>query len=237
VIKLGLVCALLELVRDGEADLGERLLLPPPGARTPGGGVLKQLEVDSLSLRDLVELTIVVSDNVATNAILERCGGAEAVNAYLGSLGLLETRILGPVDFARITHGLEGGIGVSTPREQTRLLTMLVGEAVLTPALCRYLRGVLGRQHFLDQLPRWLGWNTYAQYHGRAWPIRVENKTGELDGIRADVGVVSAPTGTVALAVFTDGGHDLRETVDNEGTLAVAECSAAVCAELLGLDC
>lgn len=238
VIKVGLVCALLDLVARGEADLGEVLTLPPREERVVGGGVLKQLELDRLSLRDLVELSICVSDNAATNAIFERCGGDPAVNGYLGRLGLAETRMQGPVDFARITPDLEGGIGVSTPREQTRLFLALARDEILTPELCAYLRGVLGRQHLLDQLPRWLGWNTYAQYHGRPWPLWVGSKSGELDGIRADAGIVRAEgRGTVVLAIFTDGARDLRETVDVEGALAVAECAAAVCARLLGLDC
>ena len=114
---------------------------------------------------------------------------------------------------------------------------MLVRDEILTPELCAYLCGVLGRQHLLDQIPRWIGWNTYAQYHGRDWPIWVGNKTGELDGIRADAAIVRAGGQTLVLAVFTDGAADLRETVDVEGTLAVAECGAALCARLLDLDC
>jgi beta-lactamase class A len=237
VIKVALVCALLDLVSRGEADLGDVLALPPRGERVVGGGVLKQLDVERLTLRDLVELTICVSDNVATNLILDRCGGEAQVNAYLDGLGLEQTRMLGPVDFSRITNDLEGGIGVSTPREQASLLAMLARNELASAELCAYLRGVLGRQHLLDQIPRWLGWNTYAQYHRRDWPVWVANKTGELDGIRADAGLVAAGGRTVALAVFTDGGRDLRETVDAEGSLAVAECSAALCARLLDLDC
>lgn len=238
VIKVALACFVLELVRRGEADLAEELDLPPPGARTPGGGILKQLAVATLSLGDLVELAICLSDNVATNALLARCGGAARLNAYLADLGLRETRMLGPVDFARIGSDIDSGIGVSTPREQTALLTLLVRDEILTPDLCAYLRGVLGRQHALDQIPRWLGWNTYAQYHGRPWPLWVGNKTGELDGIRADAAIVCREGyGTAVLAVFSDGGRDLRETVDCEGSLAVAECGAAICARLLGLDC
>jgi beta-lactamase class A len=237
VIKLGLACAMLDLVARGEAGLDELVTLAPRGARVPGGGVLKQLDVDRLSLRDLVELAICVSDNVAANAVYERCGGEAGVNGYLAGLGLVSTRMLGPIDFARITHDVDGGIGVSTPREQTTLLTLLARDEILTPELCEHLRGVLGRQHLLDQLPRWLGWNTYAQYHGRPWPLWVGSKSGELDGIRADVGIARSEAGTVALAIFTDGGRDLRETVDAEGTLTVAESSAAICARLLGLDC
>ncbi len=236
VIKVALCCALLELVARGEADLDEPVRLPPRAERVVGGGVLKQLDVAELSVRDLIELTVCVSDNAATNALFERSGGADAVNGYLAAIGLAETRMPGPVDFARITNDLEGGIGVSTPREQTRLLELLAGHSILSPALCDYLLDVMARQHLVDQIPRWLGWNTYAQFHRRPWPIWVANKTGELDGIRADVALVRAGGRTAAIAVFTDGGKDLRETVDCEGTLAVAECGAALCAELLGLD-
>jgi beta-lactamase class A len=237
VIKVALVCCFLDLVAAGTASLEEVLELPPPGERVAGGGVLKQLQVARLSVRDLIELTICVSDNVATNALFERCGGADPVNDFLRRLGLAETRMPGPVDFARITNGVDSGIGVSTPREQTRLLTAIARDELLDPRLCGYLRGVLGRQHLLDQVPRWLGWNTYAQYHGRDWPLWVGSKSGELDGIRADVAIVRAESGTAVLAVFADGSRDLRETVDVEGTLAVAECGAALCATLLGLDC
>jgi beta-lactamase class A len=236
VIKLGLCCAVLDLVAQGEADLGETLWLPPPGRRVPGGGILKQLEVGAVSLRDAIELTITLSDNVATNALLGRCD-AERVNAYLASLDLSETRILGPVDFTRVTPDVHGGIGVSTPRDQTRLLAVLARGEILDSSLCAYLRAVLERQHYQDQIPRWLGWNPYAQYHGRDQVLTVGNKTGELDGIRADAGLVRhRDRGTVAVAIFTDAGTDYRETVDVEGALAVAECSAAIAARLLGLE-
>jgi beta-lactamase class A len=236
VIKVGVCTAALDLVARGEADLGQTVALPPPGQRVAGGGILKQLELGSVSLRDAIELTITLSDNVATNALLDVCP-PEQVNAYLAEFGLAQTRILGPVDFARIGPGLEGGIGVSTPREQMQLFSALAQERILTRELCRYLLGVLGRQHFQDQIPRWLGFNPYAQYHGRTQALTVANKTGELDGIRADAALLSYEgRGTVALAVFTDGGRDLRETVDVEGSLAVAECAAAIAAHLLGLD-
>ncbi|HLY50484.1 MAG TPA: serine hydrolase [Solirubrobacteraceae bacterium] len=235
VIKVAVCCAVLDLVARGQADLRQTVRLPARGQRVAGGGILKQLELDTLSLADAIELTVTLSENVATNALLDVCG-TDRVNEYARELGLAQTRILGPVDFTRIGPGLEGGIGISTPREQTRLLTALAQEQILTAELCRYLTGVLARQHYQDQIPRWIPWNPYAQYHARHQPLTVANKTGELDGIRADAALLMHETrGTVALAVFTDGGHDLRESVDVEGALAVAECGAAVAARLLGL--
>jgi beta-lactamase class A len=232
VIKVALCCAVLDL----GLDLAQVLALPPPGERVAGGGILKQLELGEVSLRDAIELTITLSDNVATNALVELCG-TDGVNAWLERAGLGETRLLGPVDFARVGPWPDGGgLGVTTPRDQTRLMTALAREEILTSERCRYLVGVLGRQHYLDQVPRWLPWNTYAQYHGRSQPLVVANKTGELDGLRADVGLLlHEERGTVAVAVFTDGGSDLRESVDVEGSLAVAECGAAIAARLLGL--
>src|SRR5262249_21132529 len=95
-IKVALRCAGPEPV-----ELGHVVHLPPPGSRIAGGGILKQLEVESVSLRDAIELTITLSDNVATNALVELCG-VERVNEYLTGIGLAETRLLGPVDFAQI---------------------------------------------------------------------------------------------------------------------------------------
>ncbi len=236
VIKVALGCGVLDLVVRGEAALGQTVKLPPVSERVAGGGILKQLELESVSLRDAIELTITLSDNVATNALLEVCE-ADRVNEFVAELGLEQTRILGPVDFARIGAGLWQGIGVSTPREQAQLFCALAEERILNAELCRYLVGVLGRQHHQDQIPRWLDWNPYAQYHGRTQPLTVANKTGELDGIRADAGLLMhEQQGTVALAVFTDGGLDRRESVDVEGALAVAECGAAIAARLLGLE-
>jgi beta-lactamase class A len=236
VIKIALCCAVLDFVARGEASLEERLDLPPTGRRVAGGGILKQLEIEAVSLRDAIELTITLSDNVATNVLIDRIG-TDDVNAYLDGLGLDQTRLLGPVDFEAITHDLRGSIGVSTPREQTRLLAGLARGELLTPELGDYLISVLGRQHYQDQIPRWLPWNPYAQYHGAEQPLTVANKTGELDGIRADAGLLRhSGAGTVALAVFTDGGADMRESIDVEGSLAVAECGAAVGAHLLGID-
>lgn len=236
VIKLALCAAVLDSVTRGELDLSWAVQLPAPAARVAGGGVLKQLDLGSISLSDAIELTLTVSDNVSTNALLELCE-RDRVNAYVRGLALARTRILGPVDFTEIGPGLEGGIGVSTPREQVRLLSLLAEGQILTPDLCRYLIGVLGRQHFQDQIPRWLPFNEYAQYHGRTQPLTVANKTGELDGTRADVALLMhEQLGTVALAVFTDGALDMRESVDVEGSLAVAECGAAVAARLLDLE-
>src|SRR3954464_2173281 len=58
VIKLALVCAVLDKVAGGSLDLERSVVLPPRRWRVAGGGILKQLELPALSVRDLIELTI-----------------------------------------------------------------------------------------------------------------------------------------------------------------------------------
>ena len=108
VIKVAVACTALELVHRRRARLDDQLALPPRAERAPGGGVLKQLELDRLSLRDAIELMITVSDNAATNAVIERTGGPEAVNAYLERIGLTGTRLLGARRL-RADHARPGG--------------------------------------------------------------------------------------------------------------------------------
>ena len=190
VIKVAVACAALGSCSEDSPRSTIRCSCP----RAPAGfpeAVPQAARPRQAPFRDAMELDGTPSDNVATNAVIERCGGPEAVNASIERLGLEQTRLGGLVDFSRITHDLAGGMGVSTPREQTRLVTALARDEILSRDLCANLRGVLERQHFQDQLPRWLGWNPYAQYHGRKQVFRVGSKSGELDGIRADVGLVT----------------------------------------------
>ena len=233
-IKVGLCCAALELVAKGEADLAEILPLPAPGERVAGGGILKQLEVETISLRDAVELTITLSDNVATNALVERCG-VDRVNAYLAGLGLAETRILGqstspgPRTTSRAAsasrrHGSKPRCSLPLPAARC---SSRASASTCSPCSASALPGSDPALARLEPV----------RAVSRGSVLTVANKTGELDGIRADVGLVRhRERGTVAVAVFTDGCEDLRETVDVEGSLAVAECSAAIAARLLGLD-
>ena len=128
-------------------------------------------------------------------------------------------------------------MGVTTPREQTTLLAALAEAEILSPDLCAHLAACSSDSTSRTSFRAGSDGTPTPSTTAASRPIHVGSKNGELDGIRADVGIVRhAEQGTLVLAVFTDGSSDLRETVDVEGALAVAECSAAVCARLLGLD-
>ncbi|MGH9661178.1 MAG: serine hydrolase, partial [Bryobacteraceae bacterium] len=92
-IKLPIMAAVFAMVEAGEAEWTDELPLAEAD-KVPGSGILREFSPGvRLRLRDLVHLMIMVSDNTATNLILDRFPPA-AINARLASFGLAETRAL-----------------------------------------------------------------------------------------------------------------------------------------------
>src|SRR6202040_806789 len=92
-IKLPIMATIFHTVAEGHAKWDEELVLRKD-EKVSGSGVARELS-DGLHLpiRDLVHLMIVVSDNTATNMLLDRFG-SDSVNAYMEQLGLHDTRSL-----------------------------------------------------------------------------------------------------------------------------------------------
>ena len=92
-IKLPIICALASQVEAGRVKWDDRLIIRAED-KVGGSGVIRELaDGTTLSVLDLATLMIVVSDNTATNLILDRIS-ADAVNEYLDAIGLRETRAL-----------------------------------------------------------------------------------------------------------------------------------------------
>jgi len=90
-IKLPILCTLESLVAQGRVRWDEHIVLKPEDKVT-GSGVLGSLaDGTELTVRNLAILMIIVSDNTATNLILDRIT-ADSVNEYLDSIGIHQTR-------------------------------------------------------------------------------------------------------------------------------------------------
>ena len=137
------------------------------GGLTPG--------VTQLTNRDLATMVVAVSDNGATNVLIDRVGMAN-VNALMDSLGLGHTRLKRKMmDLKAATEGREN---VSTPREMMTLLERLYrGKVVHEPLLADFF--TMLATHKDSWLPRNLPEG-----------IRVANKPGSLEGVRNDTGIV-----------------------------------------------
>lgn len=228
-IKLPILCALEALVAKGDVRWDERIVLRD-SAKVSGSGVLHELADGTvLTVRDLARLMIVVSDNTATNLILDRIT-ADAVNAWLDTVELTATRSLRKIRgdgtdlvaasgwsaAGKVPGNDRFGIGVSTSREMVRLLELLHQGRVVSAAASASVLETLERQQFKDGIGR------------RAGARRVQSKSGSLDALRSDVGIIHTPGGPIAMAITVDGMPVIDYSPDNAGSELIWQLSQIV---------
>lgn len=186
VIKIPLVMALYADAADGRLSLDERV---PVGVTVGGTGILGALrDVADVSLRDLAMLTIALSDNTATNRLIDRIGVAR-VEERLAEWGCTRTKLArGMFDWDAQKRGLEN---VASPSEIAALLERLVCGELVDRATSDSVIAVLERCQDDAMLRR---------YFGKG--VRVANKTGTLEATRNDAAIVFGASRTVVVSAF-----------------------------------
>lgn len=185
VIKLPMM---VEAFRQFEAgDLSPDLPVTVHAAdKVPSCGVLTYLH-DGLTVSafDLVTLSIIVSDNTATNLLMDLLG-MDRVNAMLDAQGMPVTRLRRKLfDRRAASRGLQNTI---TAAEIGGLLEKLYLGGIVSPAACRGMLDILKSQQ--------LGSNKMPFRFAES--IAIAHKTGEDSGITHDVGIVYAKAPFIA---------------------------------------
>lgn len=217
-IKVPILIEAYARVEEGRAHWDDPLVLREAG-KVGGAGVLRELgEGLRLTLRDAVNLMILISDNTATNLVLDVVT-ADAVNARMEALGLQSTRALrrigggGDSEAGQDPANKPFGLGVSTPREMVTLLERLEAGLVVSPSAAREMIELLKRQQYHDGIGRSL----------RGVPLAT--KPGALDHLRSDVGIVYSPRGRIAMAITCEDLPEVDYTPDNPGHLLISRLS------------
>jgi beta-lactamase class A len=177
--------------------------------RIPGSGVLGHLhEGLELTLADLLFLMIAVSDNIATNLILDRTG-LDAVNGTMQSLGMtnsvLGRRILGHLPNPGDPENW------ATPSDFARAMHAIVMNEAATPESCEQMLATLEQQGEIRRISRFLAGGP---------DVRWGTKPGDLPGVVNDVGFVSSDNGTLSLAIFCESLPDLDTAERTIGLIA-----------------
>ena len=224
-IKLPILCAVADQIAAGKAKWSE-LLTVRPEDKVTGSGIIGSEISDgvSLPLRDVANLMIVLSDNSATNMILERFT-ADAVNAYLDRIGIKTTRSMRKVRgdgpnlkapegwsaAGRLPENQKYGLGVSTPRDMVTILEKLDKGEIVSPEASANILSIMKRCQDGTGVRRKLGGVTIA------------NKTGALDALRSEVALVYSKGGKIAIAITADGMPKPDWSPDNPGLLLIAD--------------
>jgi beta-lactamase class A len=207
VFKLPLLVEVFRQSETGALDLDERVTIRAEDV-VMGSGILRDFSPGlQPTLRDLAMMMVIVSDNSATNLLLDRVGGPQRVNATMRDLGLGSIVVHRRIVFGEITTN--GSLAEAAPRDLMRLAAMLAREELVSPDASRAMLAILGRQRYLEQAPRFVAYRPYAGDFGRAQPIKVFNKTGFINSLRADTGLITIePDVRIAYSVVNDTGAD-----------------------------
>jgi beta-lactamase class A len=166
-------------------------------------------------------MMVIVSDNSATNLLLDRVGGPQWVNATMRELGLASIVVHRKIVFGEMTTN--SSLAEATPRDLMRLIAMLAREELVSSTASREMLAILGRQRYLEQAPRFVACRPYAGDFARAQPIRVFNKTGMINGLRADTGLITIdPDVRIAYSVVNDTGADDSYRQEHPGDIVNA---------------
>jgi len=226
-IKLPIMAAVFNEVNAGRMKWTEESTLRKED-KVSGSGVLASEFSDGVKipLRDLVHLMIVMSDNTATNLVIDRIT-ADVVNRYMDELGLKQTRSMrkilgrsnqpdGLSEAGKLEENKKFGLGVSTPREMVMLLEKIENGEVVSTAASKEMIAILKRQRYQEGIAR--------TFDGTP----VASKSGALEALRSDVGIVYSKRGRIAMAITVDGMKKSNWTVDNPGHLLISELAATL---------
>ena len=168
------------------------------GGLTPG--------VTRITNRDLATMMVAVSDNSATNVLIDRVG-MENVNALMDSLGLSHTRLRRKMMDVKAAG--EGRENISTPREMMTLLEAIYQGKVLNKEMTDDFLKMLST-HKESFIPRDLPDD-----------VRIANKPGELEAVRNDSGIILIKNRPYILCVMTTYLKD-----EKEGSAAIRKIAA-----------
>jgi beta-lactamase class A len=217
-IKIAVMIEAFARVTEGRAKWTDELVLTKT-ARYSGSGILPELgDGLRLSLQDCVRLMMTLSDNTATNMVLDYLS-TDAVNERMNSLGFKSTRIM-----RRVGSGGESkegkdpankkfGLGATSPHEMVQILEKLDRGEIVSATASKEMLDLMKREQ--------------ARYAiGRTIPgVPMASKYGALDALRSCVAILYSKQGKIAMAITVDDMPEVIWSVDNPGYLLMSRLS------------
>jgi beta-lactamase class A len=210
-IKVPVMAEVFRQVAVGKIKWADEFVLTKE-KKQGGSGVLSEFTDGSkIDLKTAVHLMIVISDNTATNLILEKIT-SDSVNDFMDTLGFRQTRSMRKIGGGGDSRaGAEPqnrlfGIGSSTPRQMVQILEMLEKGELVSKEASAEMIAILRRQQYKDGI-------------GRGLPdtIPSASKSGSLDRLRSDVGIIYTRRGRIAMAITVDDMMEVAYTQENPG--------------------
>ncbi len=188
-IKVPIMYEIMRQAAAGKLSLDAALRINDED-KVGGAGILKELQAGKVfTVRELVTLMIILSDNMATNMLIDLIG-TETVNQTAAELGLKSTVLRRRMmDFAAAQAGKENQTSAA---DMALIFAKIHTSAGLPRAYGGLMLDILGRQQIQDKLPFYLPGG-----------ITLAHKTGTLAGVEHDAGILYLPGGPYIISVLT----------------------------------
>jgi beta-lactamase class A len=217
-IKVPILVTVFDLVEQQRLSLDDRLTVLRID-KVPGSGILQHLHDGAeITVHDAAWLMITISDNTATNLLLDRII-IRRVWEKMEALGLMNTKPHSKTFLRNSSVAMDSsvkyGIGVTTPDEMARLYALMAeGKAVGAAADSAMLRIM---EHTTD--------DQLLQRHVSG--ARAAHKTGATNSVRTECTLWRVPARIVA-CVLTKDNEDTRWVMDSEPQITMARMGEAI---------
>ena len=201
VIKIPLMAEAFRQIEDGKFALTDRVTLTD-AAKRPGTGVIRSLDPGlNLTIKDLLTLMIIVSDNTATDLMYDKVGGPESVNRLMQSWGLTSIRATGTAndwfealaasDRAKFHEEGKHPFGLTSARDMGKLLEKIKRGEAVSKTSSNMMLDIMRGQVYATRMPKYVT------------GYRIPHKTGDfLPYIGNDVGILESRNRNIVLCIF-----------------------------------
>ena len=217
-IKIAIMIEAFARVEDGKARWSDELVLTKE-KKVSGSGILQEMSDGlHLTLRDGVNLMMLVSDNTATNLVLDVLT-TDAVNARMESLGFKQIKILRKVGSGgdsmagKDPENKRFGLGFATPREMIMVMERLERGEIVSKTASKEMIDLMKREQARFAIGR------------SQWELPMASKYGALDHLRSAVGIIYTKKGKIAMAITCDDMPAVNWSVDNPAYLLMSQLS------------
>jgi len=169
-----------------------------------GSGILRALDPGvKLTAKHFATLMIVISDNIATNVLIELLG-LDNINRTCRDLGFANTTLHNKIDFTKYDR-----LGTTTPEDYGHFFEMVARGEMWSEDVSREMREIFLKQHYNRMLVKDLP-QCYldSENTGDEELFTIASKSGSMNACRNDGGIIHTPYGDYVLVIFTKEFHD-----------------------------
>lgn len=197
-----------------------------------GSGIIQYLDNLTLTSKNMAILMMIVSDNIATNKMINYLG-FDNINNTIKELGFNNTELLAK----KLDFKIYNSIGKTTAYEYAKIYKMLLNREILTPDLCDEIIEILSHQTKNEMLTKYLPLK-YLEEKGSdgSFINYIASKSGGLGdegrtdivNCRNDGGIISTKFGNYIVSIFINHFSDHYFYSDNPATILGAKISKMI---------